>query len=806
MDEAKQNNLNMNWTLKTWVCGALCALVLSACVNDAQAQVTLGADAPPAQERPPSVELQAEGDPFVEQVKALNAASDKDARRKAIDAVLVRAAELKVDPLPLVEVLKNRKPEAVHTELVAYLRESAPVRHVAFLPLLVVAANDPVDAVSKPAREVLGAYDAEGVIAAMQAMLKGDDALLALAAAGFARQGIGGVAGRAKLVAPLVAALESKSSDLRATAARALRDITLLDLGDDAALWREYLGQKSEETLVEEIANRLDAALRKSEAERKELEEKLVAVTLEQMNAQKGSVSALLKHLKTSEFQRVRLRAAELLGELLAKLATDEEARPAVEELGALLLDSARSEALRVACAKALSARPAMGFEYVDKALEANGLTPALRLELVRALKGSRAALRLAALFQAEILLLDSAGNTLLHELIQQAQNVFEPQTSPEARTAVLAAFTNLLRAVEAKFRQELSVSERDRFASLAQQASVSLTAVARVRAADTSDCVEALLDVAQAISLRAPAASSSALTAVRESLGVLAAREQLIKRLSADPLVGKLRALYDQLSQDSNGQGLLITLLSVYTELGSAPEEVLAALRKDLLERAGASADTTTTPPDAPATTQRAAARRLLARAARSLDEQVALIQELLAQPYSDNDVLDVLRFLPAPRGTLLVKSLQPRIELEPERVGRLTRAIEPLLSSATRESAEYKTYFQSLRAAVTALYARRIDAALGAAPSDKQREDLRGCAQGVLSDMFVCAAVEQLLATPATSEGRDFVALILVEKLKASHPGRYDNVTLAGAADVFKKTLEDLKPRLKEDGYPIS
>ncbi|HRJ78948.1 MAG TPA: hypothetical protein PLF37_10605, partial [Planctomycetota bacterium] len=188
------------------------------------------------------------------------------------------------------------------------------------------------------------------------------------------------------------------------------------------------------------------------------------------------------------------------------------------------------------------------------------------------------------------------------------------------------------------------------------------------------------------------------------------------------------------------------------------------------------------------------------------ALDEQVALIQELLAQPYSDNDVLDVLRFLPAPRGTLLVKSLQPRIELEPERVGRLTRAIEPLLSSATRESAEYKTYFQSLRAAVTALYARRIDAALGAAPSDKQREDLRGCAQGVLSDMFVCAAVEQLLATPATSEGRDFVALILVEKLKASHPGRYDNVTLAGAADVFKKTLEDLKPRLKEDGYPIS
>jgi hypothetical protein len=780
--------MTMLKTLNIWACGAFCALFGFALFAQ-----TIGTDTP-------GFELQADGDQFAEATKALNAATDKDTRRRAIDQVLVRAEELKSDPAPLVAVLKNRQPEALYSELLAYLKENEKTRHVAFLPALISAANDGGEKAAMPRAIVLG-YNAETAIAAMQAMLKGEDTQAAIAAAAFAREKVGKIKGRARLAPPLIDALASSNSDLRATAGRALRDLTLLEFPDDAARWREWLGQKSEESLIEEIANRETEALRKSEAARKELEDKLVKVTLDQLEAQKENLGALVTYLRDSEFLRVRLDAVRLLTLLLPKLEDDAKAQPAIDAMGAILLDASREEKLRIDCARALALRPNLAFAFVDKALEQNGLSASLKLACVQALKDGRAAARLAALLAHEIDGMNGAGGALLPDLLAQAQSVFDPTTTPEARAEVLAQVKRLLRLVETRFGGELPIGERDRFASLAQQAAGALVGIARVRATDISDCVEPLFDVVTAMGARAPAAAASCLRAVREALGVQSGRVSLLERLQAEPLAGKVRGLYDRAVSDATSPSVLIAVLAIYSEMGVAPAEVVEAMLKELLANAEAAQDTLST--DSATTTRRGAIRRLLSRTTRGPEAHAALIKQLLDRPYGDNDVLDLLRNLPQPRSATVVMALQGHIEREPLRIGLLVSGFENELSAESRNAQEYKDFSSAVYNAVRAEFVRRIAAALTGPLDAASKESLTQFTQSRLWKQFLSAAYECLSANAAQTAERDVVVGMMMERLKALHPGRYNEVALTGAPEDFKKALGELKAKLAEDGY---
>ncbi len=783
-------SMTMFKTLHIWACGAFCALF-----GFALAAQTIGTDAP-------VLELQAESDQFAEATKALNAATDKDTRRRAIDQVLARAEELKMDPVPLVAVLKNRQPEALYSELLAYLKENEKARHVSFLPALISAANDGGEKSATPRAIVLG-YNAETAIAAMQAMLKGEDTQAAIAAAAFAREKVGKIKGRARLVPPLVEALASSNSDLRATAGRTLRELTLLDFPDDAARWSEWLGQKSEESLIEEIANRETEALRKSEAARKELEDKLVKVTLDQLEAQKENVGALVSYLRDSEFLRVRLEAVRLLTLLLPKLEEDAKAQPAIDAMGAILLDASRAERLRIDCARALALRPSLAFAFVDKALEQNGLSANLKLACIQALKDGRAAPRLAALLAHEIDGMNGAGGTLLPDLLAQAQSVFDPTTTAEAKSAVLAQVVRLLRLVEGRFGGELPIGERDRFASLAQQAGGALVGIARVRATDISDCVEPLLDVVTAMGARAPAASASCVRAVREALGVQSVRASLLERLQAEPLAGKVRGLYDRAVSDAASPSVLIAVLAIYSEMGVAPADVIDAMLKELLANAEAAQDTLST--DSATTTRRGAIRRLLSRTTRGPEAHAALIKQLLDRPFGDNDVLDLVRNLPQPRGATIVMALQGRIEREPIRIGLLVAAFENELTAETRSTQEYKDFSNAAYTAVRAEFVRIISAALAGPLDTAAKESLTQYTQTRLWKQFLSAAYECLNANAAQTAERDLVVGVLMERLKALHPGRYNEVALKGAPEEFKKALGEIKTKLVEDGYSV-
>jgi hypothetical protein len=519
------------------------------------------------------------------------------------------------------------------------------------------------------------------------------------------------------------------------------------------------------------------------------------------MAGQKENLAALVAHLNESEFLQVRLGAARYLAAALPKAADDAKAQPAVDALGAILLAPAMDESLRIECVLALSARPSNGYAYIDKALELNGLSPSLKLACVHALKDGRAAARLADLLRLEIDGINGTGGALLGELLAQAQSVFDPSTTAEARAAVLAQIARLLRLVEAKFGAELPIGERDRYASLAQQAAGTLVGIARVRATDISDCVEPLLDAAIAMGARTPAASTSCLTAVREALG--SAPKTLLERLAAEPLAGKLRGLYDRLFKESGAQSLFIAVLAIYAAMGQAPQEVLDAVLMELLANAEAAADPLS--PDGATTTRRGAIRRLLTRATRGAEAQAALINAFLDKPYGDNDALDFVRNLPSPRGPLIVQALATRSTREPLRIGLLVKGFEENLSAETRDLAEYKDFKENLFKAARAEMVRRINAALAAPMDDNAKEAFKQLVAGKLWEYFMSAAYECLVATPAKSVERDYFAALLLEKLKAAHPGRYDSAALGGEAAEFSKALTDLKPKLAEDGYAV-
>lgn len=784
------DNYAMWRTLNIWACAAFCAIV--AISLGAQ---TIGVDAP-------GVELQAEGDQFVEATKALNAATDKDTRRKAIDLVLARAEELKCDPVPLVAVLKNRQPEALYTELLSYLRDNDKARHIAFLPALISAANDGGDKAATP-RALALSYNPEPVIAALQAMLKGEDVQAAIAAAAFTREKVGKIKGRARMVAPLIAALEASNSDLRATAGRSLRELTLLDLPDDAAPWKEWLGQKSEETLIEEIANRQSEALAKSETDRAELEDKLVKVTLAQMAGQKENAAALITYLREAEFHRVRVAAAKHLGALLPKLEDDAKAQPAVDALGAILIDGKRSEELRLECAKALAGRPSLGFAYVDKALALNGLGTTLKIACVQGLKDGRAAPRLADLLRHEIDGINGGGGTLMPDLLAQAQSVFDATTTPDARVAVLAQVSRLLKLVESKFGSELPIGERDRFAALTQQACGALVGIARLRATDISDCVEPLLDVASAVGAAAPVAAVSALTALREALGVVSSRAGLIERMASGSLSAKLRAVCDRFSKDAATPTVFVAVLGVYAEIGAAPQDLLEALQAELLANAEAAQDPLAA--DAATSTRRGAIRRVLARTAKDAPAQEAIIRALLARPFGDNDVIDFVRNLLPPRAAMLVAALRSEGVKDPIRVGLLVKGMAEVLAAEVKDNTDYNSFADELFKSVRAELVRRITATFAAPPDDDAKRNFSDLAKGRLWVLFCPALYECLTANAGPSEARSFFATLLIERLKTTHPGRYDAASLKGEAAEFKKALEDLKPKLLEDGYSV-
>jgi hypothetical protein len=367
----------------------------------------------------------------------------------------------------------------------------------------------------------------------------------------------------------------------------------------------------------------------------------------------------------------------------------------------------------------------------------------------------------------------------------------------------VLAQLTRLLRTIEARFGAELPIGERDRFSALAQQSAAALVGVARVRATDISDCVEPLLDAALAIGARVPGAASSCLRAVRESLGVQSARQGLQARFAGEPLGPKLRTLYDRVLSDAGAQPVLIAVLAVYAELGTAPADMLEAMLKELLANAEAASDPLSS--DAATTTRRGAIRRLLARTAQTAEARASIIGQLLDKPFGDNDALDFIRAMPSPRGPTIVLALGGRIAREPLRTGLLVSGFDSELSADTRNSPQYKEFTDALWPAVRAELVRRISGLLSAAAAADARDDLKRLAQSRLWKQFLSAAYECLNANAAQSAERDFVVGLLFEQLKILHPGRYNEAVPAGPPEDFKKALAALKPKLTEDGYSV-
>lgn len=758
----------------------------------------------PEAEKSPST-LQLESDPFAEENRLLETAADKAARFGAFAAIARKAAELKREPDPLVSILRNKKPEDVFPDLVAWIRESEAARLECFLPLLIAIANDGGD----PARPAVQAVKAYGV-GAVPAIIKLLDSTVArerAAAIQVCNERVGGLQGAARLIPHLVRVANEGPVEHQSAAVAALKKLAVLP-HDKPADWKTWLGTKDESALMAEIGDREIEARRLAEERATALERQLRSVLLESIRKnESANAPALVNHLKNSEYAVVRVEAAKLLGALLPSL-DDDAARAPIDALGAVLIDAAASDELRRQCAIALaeprapgqsnSAKVALAFQWIDKALELNGTSTDLKLELVRGLNSPIAAPRLAAVLKAEIDVAETRSGLLLETAISQARNVLETGDSGPNRLLILSELARLLNLVADKLGSSLEAPARKRFVDLAVKTNDSLQFLARLRRVDVSVCVDAMFRLIRIES----GASNSALTALRQAIDVPTARDSLRSHLTTPPESDDLAALYLRLLGDPNSTAMLVNLLGLCEALELAPEPV-SNLKDRLLEQAR-SVDATLPASPEMRLNLRDALRGLLARLFTSADEHVELIQNLLDCDYGERDALGYILVLRPSRVSIIARSLEVKLSKKPMRIGILTAELAAALTSAEVESPAFSQFQKSVNAAVRTEFDLRIERALKQKPEDADRKRLEELAGGPLRDQFVPSAIEKLAANTAQNERRDEVSDLLLAVLRKAHPEKYDRVALKGLEpQAFAQAIESLKTRVRQDGY---
>lgn len=763
----------------------------------------LPAQQPDADKSPSNLQL--EDDPFAEDIRLIEAAGDNAARRAAFAATLQTAEKLKRDPDPLVSILRNKKPEDTFGELLAWIKDTESARQACFLPVLISAASEAGDS-AKPALAAVRAYGVPGADALVK-MLGSENAADRAAAIAVCGSRVGGLRGAARVIPPLVRLVNDNGTELQAAGIAALKRVTLL-AHEQPAEWKAWLGGKDEATLVAEIGDREAEARRRLEERAAKLERDLHAALLQTMRKDEAQDPvALVNRLKSSEYEVIRVEAARLLAALLPTLE-DEPAKTPIEALGGVLNDVAASDEVRRQCAIALaeprgagqanSQKVALAFAHVDRALETNGISAELKLELVKALNSPLAAPRLAKVLKAEIDVAETRSGALLETALGQVRYVLETEDAGPNRDAVLAELARLLSLAADKLAGSLEAPARKRFVDLATRTNDTLQFLARLRRVDVSSCVDALFRLIRIDS----GASNSALTALRQAIDVPAARDSLRTHLTTPPESDDLAALYTRLLADPNAESMLVNLLGLCEALELAPEPV-EKLKVRLIERAQ-SLDAVLPPTPEMRRNLRDALRGLLARLYTTAEEHSELIQQLLDCDYGEKDALGYILVLRPSRVAVIAKALEPKLVAKPLRVGRLAADLAAALTPAESESPAFSQFRGTVNAAVRADFAARVERGIKQGLEEAERKKLEENASGVLRDQFVPAALEKLAANTAPGDNRDAMAELLLAVLRKAHPEKYDKIALKGLdAAAFAAGLENLKTRIKQDGY---
>lgn len=746
---------------------------------------------------PSGTELQTES-PFAEEIKLLDAAADKAARLPVFADILKKADEQKLSPEPLISILTNKKPEATFKDLLEYLRDTPDARRASFIQPLVLGANEAGDSAKIAVSAVL-AYGSDALPQICE-MLQGEVAGERLAAASISGERPGGAAGVVKLIPELVESLDRKEPDLTGISVRSLKRITLLDF-DSPDKWKNWLGEKTEKDLLVEIADRTESMLRDAQAKRDEAQAKLLKVLLDRMrDDERDDAPALITHLHESDSLTVRKEAASLLRELLKK-SKDGQLQLIVDALGKSLANRDESEEVRKLCAAGLGecGNPDIAFPYIDAALEANGISADLKLELVKGLNAPIAAARLASMLEAEIDEVETRSGAVMDTLIAQIRSVVRIEDASPEKERILAQLSRLIDLVATKISGELEAPARARFVDLAARACDTLAHISRQRLVDISPCVPSLLNIA----MTENGAASAGLTAMRQALDVPTSRDKVIDQLTTTESAERLQTQYLKLVTIGD-EPMLIKLLGLYEGMAQTPEPV-DALRKRLLERARSSMAVM---PATPSTrkTLRDALRGLLAVMIQDPEQQAALITDLLNADYGSNDALAFLMLLKAPRVALITTAMQPLIESKPIKIAELVAALHQRLTVDEQESRDYKTFRLGLNDEVRKAIAAKLDVALKDPIGDDLKKELTGLASGAVRDQFVPTSVKALRKNPGAGESRNVVSEILLAALRQAHPGKYDNVKLDGlTGKEFTDALNDLDARLADDGYAV-
>ncbi len=790
----------MRGAVPLWVLVVLGTIAIAAGVLPAQQ---------PDNAKTPQPAMQVDSGPFAEEIRLLEAATEKDARRDAFVAIVNKAAQLKRDPDPLVSILRNKQPQETFTELLTWIKDAEAGRVACFLPVLVAAANEGGDS-AKPALRAVKAYGMSGAdsLATMAEKGAASERAAAIAVAG---ERVGGLRGVARVVPVLVKLANEGEAEFQGAAMATLRKITLLNF-ERASEWKDWLTDKTEVLLMAEIGDREAEARRKAEDRVSELEREIVKTNLERMRQSEATdPAALVGRMKAGNYPAVREEAAKLLGALLPTLE-DDPAKAPIDALGEILTDTQASFELRKQCAIALaeprgtgqtkSRKTQMAFAYIDRALETNGISADLKLELLKGLNSPLAAARLAKVLKAEIDVVETRSGALLETAISQVRAVLEPEDASENRDLLLGEFQRLLSVITDKVSGTLEAPARKRLIDLAVKTNDALQYLARLRRVDVTSCVPTLLRLINSDN----GAANSALTTLRQAIDVPAARDALRTQLTTPPESDDLTTLYKRLLAGiPDTEPTLVNLLQLCEALSLEPEP-REQLTQRLLDRARSVAAQLPPSPEQ-RRNLRDALRGLLARLNVTEVQHIALIQQLLDCEYGEKDALGYILVLPPNRVAIVAAGLESKLRDKPLQAGLLVAelvAANKGLTSEEVDSPAFGQFRERVRASVREAFGKVLETAIKGGMTEQEKTDLQGWGNGPLRESWVISCVDKLRASTGQTAERDAVAEMLLSVLKQAHPEKFDRTTLKGLdAKAFEAALDTLKTRLKLEGY---
>lgn len=315
----------------------------------------------------------------------------EDRLRGIQEAIKIAGADREAEPL--VALLSQRTPRRAFDQLISLMQVAGEAgetyrRREFIAPLARTVVSG--DRRAREASAALQLFSGERRLANALTLLANEEETSISAGLELAETRPEGVSGVLKLVPKLIPLLESASESIRLRTHAVLSEITYLDLDSDPKTWQAAFLDKSEAELLTLLADAATKRVAKVDREFEELQTKYVQELQDRIRAVRDNPGDLVQYFN-SPYTKVRRAAVERIRDLLPSMPPEQQANVVDTLAGRLAHGAEPEESVLLEIATTMAEVPAAARKHAASAIRNNGLPPAVKRELVRAISGAGA-------------------------------------------------------------------------------------------------------------------------------------------------------------------------------------------------------------------------------------------------------------------------------------------------------------------------------------------------------------------------------------------------------------------------------